>query len=292
MNLSCKARLSGRRHVLLAPSHTAAAQFDRAVIDVSLHQRLLAEAQRLRGRIYLRDGAIKPVDLLADDRHVQSADDRAWHLLTVDENETVLACIRYSLHNPEVRFAELSLAESGIARSAELGRQVEEAVEAELATARRRAVGFVELGGWAVCESLRCTTEAIGTLLTVYAFSQLQGGALGLSSATFRHSSSSILRRIGGRPLKANGDEISSYYDSQYGCDMELLSFDSNSPNPRYAGWISQYRELIHEIPVVACAPADRRLSDLLALHATVGWGSACRLEKGELAQMETLGHR
>ncbi len=207
-------------------------------VDPSRHHRLLAEAQRLRGRIYLQDGAIQPSDLLADDRHIQAADDQAWHLLTVDENEAVVACIRYFAHEPGVRFSELSVAGSDIARSAELGTRVREAVETELDCARRRGVWFVELGGWAVCESLRCTTEAIRTLLTVYALSQVRGGAVGLSSATTRHHSSSILRRIGGRPLKASGVEVSSYYDAQYACEMELLSFDSESPNPRYASWI------------------------------------------------------
>ena len=284
MKLRCEARQSGRQYVLLAPSPGAASQFGQAFVDPSRHQRLLAEAQGLRGRIYVQDGALQPYDLSADDRHIQAADNQAWHLLTVDENEAVIACIRYFAHEPAVRFSELSIAGSGIARSAELGTRVQEAVETELDCARRRGVWYVELGGWAVCESLRCTTEAIRTLLTVYALSQVRGGAVGLSSATTRHHSSSILRRIGGRPLKAKGVELSSYYDAQYACEMELLSFDSESPNERYAGWIRDRREELHRIPVILGAPTNICTSDLLSLHAAVGGHSEHNIQQAELA--------
>jgi len=285
LKLKCEARQSGRQYVLLAPSHGAASQFDQALVDPSRHHRLLAEAQRLRGRIYVKDGAIRPSDLSADDRHIQAADDQAWHLLTVDQNETVVACIRYFAHEPSVGFSELSLAGSGIARLPELGIRMREAVETELDGARRRGVWYVELGGWAVCESLRCTTEAIRTLLTVYALSQVRGGAVGLSSATTRHHSSSILRRIGGRPLKANGVEVSSYYDAQYACEMELLSFDSESPNPRYASWIRDCREVLHQVPVVLGAPANTCASDLFRLHVAIGGGSEHVIQQAKLAE-------
>jgi len=285
LKLRCDARQSGRQYVLLAPSQGAALQFDQASVDPWRHRRLLAEAQRLRGRIYKQDGAIQPSELLADDRHIQAADDGAWHLLTVDENEAVVACIRYFAHEPSVKFSELSIARSGAVRSPELATRVREAIETELDCARGRGVWYVELGGWAVCESLRCTTEAIRTLLTVYALSQVRGGALGLSSATTRHHSSSILRRIGGKPLKASGAEVSSYYDAQYACQMELLSFDSESPNPRYASWIRDCREVLHQVPVVLGAPANTCASDLLHLHAAVGGPAAQVIEQARLAE-------
>jgi hypothetical protein len=269
---------------LLAPSQSAATQFDQASVDPSRHHRLLAEAQRLRGRIYVQDRAIQLSDLSADNRHIQVADNQAWHLLTVDENEAVIACIRYFAHEPSVRFSELSVAGSGIAQLSQLGTRVREAVETELDYARRRGVWFVELGGWAVCESLRCTTEAIRTLLTVYALSQDRGGAIGLSSATTRHRSSSILRRIGGRPLKAKDVEVSSYYDTQYGCEMELLGFDSESPNQRYASRIRDCREVLHQVPVVLGAPENTCASDLLRLHVAIGGHSEHVIQQTELA--------
>jgi hypothetical protein len=167
----------------------------------------------------------------------------------------------------------------------ELGPRVQEAVEIELDYARRRGVWFVELGGWAVCESLRCTTEAIRTLLTVYALSQMRGGAVGLSSATARHHSSSILKRMGGRPLRGRGAEVSSYYDAQYACEMELLSFDSESPNQRYASWIRECREALHQVPVVVGTPMQTCASDLLRLHVAIGGRSEHVMRQAELAE-------
>jgi hypothetical protein len=272
---------------LLAPSQSTVSQFNQAVVDPGRHHRLLAEAQRLRGRIYLQDGAIQASELAAGDRHIQAADDQAWHLLTVDDNEAVIACIRYFAHEPSISFSDLSIAGSDVARSAELGTRVRAAVETELGCARRRGVWYVELGGWAVCEFLRCTTEPIRTLLTVYALSQLRGGAVGLSTATARHHSSSILRRIGGRPLKANGVEVASYYDPQYACEMELLSFDSEFPNQRYARWIGDCREVLRQVPVVLGAAANTCAADLLRLHAAVGGHSEHLIRHAEMAEMK-----
>jgi hypothetical protein len=259
-----------RRFFLLAPPQAQPVPFGRIETDAQRHHRLLSNAQRLRGRIYVRDGAVHPWQLSADGRHVQQADDLSWHLLTVDENESVTACIRYLPHAPGVSFRDLTVSRSHIVQSAHLGSSVREAVEAELDCARERGFSYVELGGWAISDELRCTTEALRTLLTVYALAQLQGGALGLTTATTRHHSSSILRRVGGRPLLAGGAELPSYYDSQYKCEMELLGFDSTSPNPRYVDWILECRTALQTVPVISYKPADALTSDLLRLSAVV----------------------
>lgn len=259
-----------RRFVLLAPPHAQPVPFGRLENDAQRHHRLLSDAQRLRGSIYVRDGALQPWQLSADGRHIQQADDLSWHLLTVDKDENVTACIRYLAHAPGVSFRDLMASRSHLVQSAHLGPSVREAVEAELDCARERGFSYVELGGWAICDELRCTTEALRTLLTVYALAQLQGGALGLTTATTRHHSSSILRRVGGRPLLARGAELPSYYDSQYKCEMELLGFDSTSPNPRYVDWIFECRTALQTVPVISYKPADALTSDLLRLSAVV----------------------
>src|SRR5450759_3981205 len=45
------------------------------------HARWLSEVQRLRGRVYLADGAVQASQLTADGRHVQRSDYDRWHLL-------------------------------------------------------------------------------------------------------------------------------------------------------------------------------------------------------------------
>ena len=60
MRLICEGRKkSGRGFVLLAPPKSHTMPFHEIVDDDSRHQRLLADAQKLRGKIYVRDGAIQ-----------------------------------------------------------------------------------------------------------------------------------------------------------------------------------------------------------------------------------------
>ena len=140
-----------------------------------------------------------------------------------------------------------------MAQSIVWGAKVRAAVEAELEEARRKDVAYVEFGGWALAEELRCKTEGLRIALAVYSLAQSLGGCIGISTATRRHRSSSILRRIGGLPLMADGVELPAYYDPQYGCEMEILRFDSNSPNPRYNRWIEQIRDHLRTVPVIRC---------------------------------------
>ena len=260
----------GREFVLLAPGQGVSAHFHQTLGDPSRHRRLLAGAQRLRGRIYQQDGAIDPGQLSADGRHIQAADALSWHLLAVDRRERVVACMRYHAHGPEISFSELSVSQSALARSPEFGPRVREAVEAEIEYAARGGLSYAEIGGWAISEDLRCGSEVLQMLLAVYALGQLTGGALGLSSATIRHHSSSILKRVGGRPLMARGEEIPPYYDPQYHCEMELLSFDSRSPSAKYADGVRQCRAALLEVPLVSPEPVEIPLGGLLPLHAAV----------------------
>ena len=269
MKFGCGTGQTGRQLVLLAPGQDASSQFNQAVSDPRRHRRLLAETQRLRGRIYVQDGAIKPRQLSREGQHIQTADALSWHLLAVDNYDRVVACVRYFSHGPGVSFSDLSVSQSAMAESPEFGPRVREAVESEIYHAARAGLAFVEIGGWAISEQLRCTTEAIQMILAAYALGQLNGGALGLSIATTRHNSSSILKRVGARPLLARGEEMPLYFDPRYDCEMELLSFDSSSPNAKYADRVRDCRALLLQVPIVLPEPAGMPLG-LLALHAAL----------------------
>ena len=176
MTLVCEGRKkSGRGFVLLTPPQSHPLPFQAIVDDAPRHRRLLSEAQRLRGGVYLRDGAIGPLELTADGRHVQKADALSWHLLSVDENEKVTACLRYHAHRPGVSLSELAVVQSAVGQSAEFGQKVREAIQDELAYAQRLGFYYVELGGWAVSPEHRCSAEALRMLLTVYAARSVNG---------------------------------------------------------------------------------------------------------------------
>jgi hypothetical protein len=252
-----------RRFVLLAPDRRFTNSFTKSSVDPSLHQRLLTDAQKLRGRIYLEDGAIHAARLSADGRHVQSVDQNSWHLLTLDEQGRVAACTRYLSHANTVSFSELTVSSSGMAQSEDWGRAFRSAIEAELRVARKRQCSYVEMGGWVISEALRCTTEAVRMVLTSYGLARMLGGALGISTVTTRHGSSSVLRRIGGGSLWSRGAELPPYFDPQYNCEMEILRFDSERPSPRYGTWIDDCRSYLETAPVICAKAGDRSLEQI-----------------------------
>jgi len=259
----------GRGFIVLAPTQAGLVPFGHMAGDPSRHCRLLGESQRLRGRIYLKDGAITEDELTFDGRHIQPADDSSWHLLTVDRSDKVTACIRYLAHPAGTFYSDLEVSKAVSHQPSSFVSRVERAVQSEVAKANRLNMTYVELGGWVVGEELRCSTEAIRMVLMMYALSQTLGGAIALSTATTRHNSSSILRRAGGKSLSERGSEVPAYFDPHYNCEMEMVAFDSRFPNPRYAGWIGEFREALLQIPIIA--PSEETVtSSLLHLHAAV----------------------
>jgi hypothetical protein len=87
--------------------------------------------------------------------------------------------------------------------------------------------------------------------LAAYALGRSFGGALGLTTATVRHSSSRILRRLGGSLLEVAGALVPPYYDPRYACEMELLRFDSRRPCVKYGGLIDLLGRKLANVPVV-----------------------------------------
>ncbi|HWB99920.1 MAG TPA: hypothetical protein VG672_24600 [Bryobacteraceae bacterium] len=237
---------------MLAPSHqTLSRQFSRADANPMLHAQYLGEMQRLRGRIYLSDGAIQPWQLTADGRHQLDTDERSWHLLLMDAQGQVCGCARYLPYDPETPFEQLGVRSAALAEMAPWSGAFRAAAETELAKARQRRISYAEVGGWAIDEEHRGTRDALRVALATFALGQLLGQCIGMTTATVRHGSAGILRKIGGAPLAFEGREMPAYYDPQYDCEMQILRFDSSQPNPRYAEWVGRLREELEMAPVI-----------------------------------------
>lgn len=241
---------------LLAPVNEALGQF-RGDLTVSrdVHSHLIEETQRFRGRVYLADGAIQPQDLDAKGRHIQPADSRSWHLVMLGPMGRVIGCTRFRRHAGQVSWGQLSVRQAPIADSEEWGLKFRESVDAELAAAWRAGFSYVEVGGWALSEELRGTFWALKTVLAIYAWSQLLGGALAITTATERNRSARILRKLGGKPLACEGAELPAYYDHRYRCKMEVLRFDSREPNAKYGDMLDELREQVANAPVFCAEP-------------------------------------
>lgn len=262
--------LSGlsRRLDLLAPEGADVSHFERVERDRSVYERMLTETQRLRGRVYVTEGNLQPEELTPDGRHVQPADRRSWHLLSVGAGNKIQACGRILVHADNVSFAELGVAHSALAQSQVWGRALMRAVESEIQAARKRRVGFFELGGWAIEQGIRCTTEAVRMVLAGYALAELIGGAIGISTADACNHSASILRRLGGRSLTTEDEQpLPRYYEPAFRRDLDILRFDSATPKPSYGSRVAECRSQLRNVTVVCATPA----------------GSACRTRPGRV---------
>lgn len=243
---------SNRRLLLLAPSEQhVQGIFTEVEANNAQHAKLTTALQKFRGKIYLKDGALEADQLSSDGRHKLEIDDRSWHLVSVDKNGEVCGCSRYLPHQSTISFRNLEVRNSALAQCNTWGGYLRSAVRKEIEIAHERAFTYAEVGGWALSESLRYTTEALRIALGTYSLAQLLGGCIGITTATVRNASSSILRRIGGHSLKLHDVELPLYYDPQYKCQMEILRFDSSRPNPRYQYWVDEIRSYLKSVPVI-----------------------------------------
>lgn len=208
--------------------------------------------QRLRGSIYLEDRAIRESQLNSDGRHVSEWDARSWHLLTMSETNKVLGCLRFVMHANTVKSTDLGISLGSLASCDVWGPSFRASLNAELEMARQAGFPYIEVGGWALARELRGTAQALNCVLATFAWAELQGGAIGISAATERNGSASILRRLGGESLQWAGNAIKPYYDHAYGCVMEVLRFDSRNPCRKYAGAIRDFCSVMATLPVVA----------------------------------------
>lgn len=245
--------------VLLAPTATAVPdEFGHVEVDAAQHATVLAGLQRLRGSVYLRDGAITEAQLTADGCHVQSADDLSWHVVSLQPDGRVMACARFRVHDADAAPETLGVWTSALARSAQWSTRLRDAIESDMTLARLRNIAYAEVGGWAVAEEWRRTTQAATTALGTYALAETLGGCIGITTATVRHCSSRILRKLGGRSLEWAGVLLPAYFDPQYGCEMEILRFDSSAPGSRYDTQVMRLAHTLRGVPVICATPGLR----------------------------------
>jgi hypothetical protein len=246
------AEIEHRLVLLATPRSEILPHFRDVRVDPDSRQRLIREMQRFRGGIYLHDGAIDRSDLSPDGRHQTPEDERSWHLLMLDPSGHVSACVWYLEHPANVSFEQLRVRRSPLATQGGWSTVLWKAVESELARARQAGLRYAEVGGWAVAPESRCSSEGLLLALAAYSLGRLGAGTLGMTTATVRHASATILRRLGGGPLEVDGTPVPSYYDPRYRCQMELLRFDSRQPSARYSGLIDLLKEKLAGVKVLA----------------------------------------
>jgi hypothetical protein len=273
------------RLVLLAPTAAAVPAFFKNVsTDSRRHSKLVREMQKLRGDIYFDDGALGREQLTAGGLHETVEDSKSWHLLMVDGRQRVTGCAWYLEHDSAVRVEDLRVRCCPLARMGEWRDKLWKGVESELARARREGLRYAEVGGWAVSKRSRCTSEGLVLALAGYSLGRICGGCLGITTATVRHCSSSILRGWGGAPLDAEGTDVPSYFDPRYKCEMEILRFDSRHPNPKFGGLVERLREKMASVQVVAL-PALEALDAAKTFYDPRAWAAARPMRQAALGR-------
>ena len=257
--------------ILLVPFEQGSAKlFNRMSVSKRRHETWLARMQELRGHVYLQDGAIDSKELMSG-RHRLETDQDSWHLLLADHKHNVQGCIRYRPYSEDVEFSDLGVAHSELAKTSRWGERLKLAVQGQLGLARRMGVSFVEVGGWALAPEVRGSAESVRMALAMFALSRILGGAIGLSTATRRNCSASIIRRIGGSPLGTDRFQVPSYYDHKYGCEMEILQFHSSEANPRYEPWIEHLQMQLEDLEVICDERPPSPLAVLQRERASYG---------------------
>jgi hypothetical protein len=247
-----------QRLVLLAPPQGSLPPvFNNVTVDADRRHQLIREMQRLRGQIYLRDGALQPQQLSPDGLHQTPEDEKSWHLLMLNKDSRVTACAWYLEHDNTTTIQKLRLRNCPLGRLEGWRDKLKHAVESEIARARSERLRYAEVGGWAVAKESRCTSEGLMLALAAYSLGRTLGGALGITTATVRHSSSTILRRLGGSHLELDGMAVPPYYDPKYDCEMELLRFDSRRPSAKYASLIEMLKGKLSNVAVFTEEPLD-----------------------------------
>src|SRR5579862_765235 len=101
--------LAGRL-VLLAPSKIPGSEFFRNVdVHSERHLNFVHEMQRLRGGVYLDDGAVQQEQLLPDGRHQLPGDENSWHLVIMNKHGRLSACAWYHEYPNTITVDQLRL---------------------------------------------------------------------------------------------------------------------------------------------------------------------------------------
>lgn len=248
------------RLLLLTPANWPLPDtFEKGVVDRRRHGQLLRQMQRMRGDVYVREGAVRQADLAPGRLHRTPQDDRSWHLLLLDHERRITACIWYLEHDAPVLVDDLRVKNCPLTADAEWSLRLRHAVNAEIDRADREHLAYGEVGGWAVSPRSQCPADGFLLAMACYSLSRLLGNALGVTTATVRHSSARILRRLGLERLAVDGASLPAYFDPKYGCEMELLRFDSREVNPRYEPAIDLLTERLPHVAAVSATDEVER---------------------------------
>jgi len=227
------------------------------------HRAAISEVQRFRGQVYVADGAIPASALDEEGRHYQEFDYENYHLCLLSPEQQIRGCFRLRLHKPAAEIRDLRLHDVIERMPSGLAALCHGALASLFELSCREGVRIGEVGGWAVDERLRHRRASTILPFAAWSLYQIVGDAIVLASATNRHQSSAILKRIGGFALMHGEERLPCFMDDFHGCEMELLGFDSRRPHPAYAKIVADLKRfLLTKVHMVSVSQSDRQIEE------------------------------
>jgi hypothetical protein len=213
--------------------------------SIAEHCDAFSEIQRFRGRVYVADSAIPASALDEKGRHSQDFDFENYHLCLRNLEGQIRGCFRLRLHPLGAAIRDLKLYDVIERMPRELADLSYGALAAVFELSSREGIRIGEVGGWAIDEKLRHHCAATLLPFAAWALYQVIGNAMVVASATTRHHSSAILKRMGGFALMYGGTKSPRFVDDFHGCELELLGFDSRRPHPKYEKLVAELKEVL-----------------------------------------------
>jgi hypothetical protein len=237
--------------VIAPPEPPLPAVFRNPCPDRPFYEAILSEIQQFRGSVYLEEGAIAANALDEQQRHVSDLDYRSWHLFILNPQTEICGAVRMTSFRPR-QCSELKIHDLVQRMDAAKAGAYTAALQSILDDNQASGLRTVEVGGWAVTKELRHTSKAMLLATGCWSLTQIVGRHVGFASATLRNHSAEILRRLGGRRLSRQGAELLPFFDAGYGCEMEILTFDSEKPAAEYESTVLELREFLVTALVVS----------------------------------------
>lgn len=241
------------RLCILPPKDHCAACGRKCIYNSEDYDARLARIRRLRGKVFLADGAVTQEHLDESGSYHTSLDHRAWHIYLAGNDGEVPACCTLMLHRNVVEVQELRISELLCHIQDDRRGLYESAIQSLIREAARLNVGFGEAAAWAIDQKFRNHCASMMMIIASWPLYQTLGNAIIIGAPTSRHHTSSIEKRMGGFPLALQGSPLGPFHDAPHGCDMEFVWFDSQRPLSRFAQIISEMRSHFEKLQTCPC---------------------------------------
>ncbi len=202
--------------------------------DSDLRYDFMFELFKMRGSVYLQDGAISEENLDKFGKYVSPHDKYSWQVLLLDSSKKPHGGLRirfWDFENIRAHFMQTHAKELIDRMDCDNQKVYQESIIRFL-DEEMRTKFFGEVAGLVITDYEKNSPAALLLVAFCFAFGEFVGGFNALVSATERHYSNRIMRKIGGHriPHKETKEYLNTFFDSKYNCNMEYIVFESACP--------------------------------------------------------------